>query len=209
MAQVERPWARSYAPGVPLEIEVPQESLVDLLESSAARFGDRVALDFFGSTTTYSELAGQVVRAAEGLRRLGIGPGDRVALVLPNCPQHVVAFYAVLRLGAVVVEHNPLYTDDEMSFQLGDHRPTAVIVWDKVATMVGRIAKAHGARTVLAVSLVAALPRSKRLALRLPVAKARETRAALSGVLDHCSLQTLIHRSSHETWLQASAGGHP
>jgi long-chain acyl-CoA synthetase len=181
MAQVERPWARSYAPGVPLEIEVPQESLVDLLESSAARFGDRVALDFFGSTTTYSELAGQVVRAAEGLRRLGIGPGDRVALVLPNCPQHVVAFYAVLRLGAVVVEHNPLYTDDEMSFQLGDHRPTAVIVWDKVATMVGRIAKAHGARTVLAVSLVAALPRSKRLALRLPVAKARETRAAMSG----------------------------
>ena len=181
MAEVERPWARSYAPGVPLDIEVPEESLVDLLESSAARFAENVALDFFGATTTYAELAAQVQRAAEGLRRLGIGPGDRVALVLPNCPQHVVAFYAVLRLGAVVVEHNPLYTEDEMSFQLGDHRPTAVVVWDKVAAMVSRVARAHGAATVLAVSLVAALPRSKRLALRLPMAKAREARAAMSG----------------------------
>ena len=177
----ERPWASSYAPGVPLDIEVPEESLVDLLEASAERFADHTALDFFGATTSYAQLADQVSRAAEGLRRLGVVAGDRVALVLPNCPQHVVAFYAALRLGAVVVEHNPLYTEEEMSFQLGDHRPTVVVAWDKVAPMVRRIVEPLGARTVLAVSLPAALPRLKRLALRLPVARAAATRAAMSG----------------------------
>ena len=181
MAQDERPWARSYAPGVPLDIEVPDESLVDLLESSAARFAGHDALDFFGATTTYAELVDQVARAAEGLRRLGVGPGDRVALVLPNCPQHVVAFYAALRLGATVVEHNPLYTEDEMTYQLRDHRPTAVVVWDRVAPMVDRVATDLGVRTVLAVSLPAALPPLKRLALRLPLRKAREARDAMSG----------------------------
>src|SRR3546814_8593914 len=64
--------------------------------------------EFFGAETTYAELGDQIARVAEGLRRLGVQAGDRVAIVLPNCPQHVVAFYAVLRLGAVVVEHNPL-----------------------------------------------------------------------------------------------------
>jgi long-chain acyl-CoA synthetase len=176
-----RPWASSYAPGVPLDIDVPEESLVDLLEASARRFGALVALDFFGATTTYTELADQVARAAEGLRRLGVGAGDRVALVMPNCPQHVVAFYAVLRLGAVVVEHNPLYTEEEMTFQLADHRPTAVVAWDKVAPMVRRVVEPLGVRTVLAVNLPSALPLLKRIALRLPVAKARETRAAMTA----------------------------
>lgn len=105
-----RPWAKSYAPGVPLDIEIPDQSLPDLLDESVRRFGSLVALDFFGATTTYSQLGTEVAKAAEGLRRLGVRAGDRVALIMPNCPQHVVAFYAVLRLGAVVVEHNPLYT---------------------------------------------------------------------------------------------------
>ena len=176
-----RPWAASYAPGVPLDISVPEESLVDLLESSVARFGPLVALDFFGATTTYTRLGGQVAKAAEGLRRLGVRSGDRVALVLPNCPQHVVAFYAVLRLGGVVVEHNPLYTVDEMTYQLADHRPVLIVAWDKVAPMVNDIAGPLGVRSVLAVHLPSALPLGKRWALRLPVAKARTTREAMTA----------------------------
>ena len=75
----------------------------------------------------------QVARAAEGLRKLGVKAGDRVALILPNCPQHVVAFYAVLRLGAIVVEHNPLYTARELRHQFEVHEAVVAIVWDKVA----------------------------------------------------------------------------
>ncbi|HVB42830.1 MAG TPA: long-chain-fatty-acid--CoA ligase [Streptosporangiaceae bacterium] len=177
----DRPWAGSYAPGVPLDIEIPDESLVDMLEKSVRRFGSGTALDFFGAATSYGQLGGQVAQAAEGLRRLGVQAGDRVALVLPNCPQHVVAFYAVLRLGAVVVEHNPLYTSDELSYQLGDHRPRVIVAWDKLAPMLADIARRCGAETVLAVNLPSALPRLRRWALRLPLPKARRTRDALTG----------------------------
>lgn len=177
----DRPWARSYAPGVPLDIDVPEESLADLIETSARRFGSRIALDFFGATTTYAELGTEIAKAAEGLRRLGVEKGDRVALVLPNCPQHVVAFYAVLRLGGIVVEHNPLYTAEEMSFQFADHRPRAAIVWDKIAPMVHDVAEPLGVDIILSVHLPSALPRRSRWALRLPLAKARRTREAMAG----------------------------
>ncbi|MEB0303608.1 AMP-binding protein, partial [Mucilaginibacter sp. 5C4] len=80
----------------------------------------------------YTQLGEQISRVANGLMRLGVKPGDRVALVLPNCPQHVVAFYAVLRLGAIVVEHNPLYTERELRHQFEDHGARVAIVWDKV-----------------------------------------------------------------------------
>ncbi|NES31268.1 AMP-binding protein [Micromonospora terminaliae] len=177
-ATPQRPWTRSYAPGVPAEIAEPTGSLVDLLTDAARRFGPHVALDFYGATTTYAGLADQVARAAEALRRLGVGKGDRVALVLPNCPQHVVAFYAVLRLGAVVVEHNPLYTADELAHQLTDHGARVAVVWDKVAPLVtGRGA----VETVVAVDLTGALPRLKRWALRLPLPKVRAARAAMTA----------------------------
>ncbi len=72
------------------------------------RFPGGTALDFLGAETSYRDLGEQIARAAQGLADAGVRAGDPVALVLPNCPQHVVAIYAALRLVAVVVEHNPL-----------------------------------------------------------------------------------------------------
>jgi len=176
-----RPWLVSYAPGVPPDVDVPVESLPEMLAASARRYGHRVALDFFGAETTYAQLAEAVSRAAEALRRLGVRADDRVALVLPNCPQHVVAFYAVLRLGAVVVEHNPLYTEPELEHQLSDSGATVAVCWDKTAPLVDGLRDRTAVRTVLAVDLATALPWRKRLALRLPVAKAKAARAAMTG----------------------------
>ncbi|BDZ55830.1 hypothetical protein GCM10025870_29030 [Agromyces marinus] len=102
-----KPWLKSYAPGVPHELPAPEGSLVDLIHDTVRQYPDRPALEFFGRETSYADLGEQIDRAAEGLRRLGVQAGDPVAIVLPNCPQHIVAFYAVLRLGAIVVEHNP------------------------------------------------------------------------------------------------------
>ena len=175
---MERIWLGSYAEGVPADIEPVTQSLTDLLDAAVARFGDRVALEFFEAETTYAQLDAQVAQAAEGLRRLGVRKGDRVALVLPNCPQHVVAFYGVLRLGAVVVEHNPLYTATEMATQFTDHEATVAIVWDKVAPTVSKL---PGVTHVIAVNLVHAMPLVKRLALGLPVPKVRALRSALTG----------------------------
>jgi len=175
---MERIWLGSYAEGVPADIEPVTQSLTDLLDAAVARFGNRVALEFFEAETTYAQLDAQVAQAAEGLRRLGVRKGDRVALVLPNCPQHVVAFYGVLRLGAVVVEHNPLYTATEMATQFTDHEATVAIVWDKVAPTVSKL---PGVTHVIAVNLVHAMPLVKRLALGLPVPKVRALRSALTG----------------------------
>ncbi|WP_031273456.1 AMP-binding protein, partial [Curtobacterium sp. B8] len=176
-----RPWLASYAPGVPHDIDEPTGSLVDLVEQSARRFPKRVALEFFGRTATYAELEDQVLRAANGLRKAGVTAGDRVAIVLPNCPQHVVAFYAVLRLGAIVVEHNPLYTPRELRHQFEDHGAKVAIVWDKSVATVQDFPADVALDTIVSVDLTRAMPRSTRLALSLPVAKARESRAKLTA----------------------------
>lgn len=177
----DRPWVSGYAPDVPADIEVPAGSLAHLIEESVATYGKNVALEFFGATTTYAELGDQIARAAEGLRSRGVRKGDRVALVLPNCPQHVVAFYAVLRLGAIVVEHNPLYTPRELRHQFEDHGATVAIVWDKVAKTVQELPDDLGVTTVISVDLTRAMPAAKRIALRLPVPAARSARAQLTG----------------------------
>ncbi|KQQ00658.1 MULTISPECIES: long-chain-fatty-acid--CoA ligase [unclassified Rathayibacter] len=176
-----RPWLRSYAPGVPTDLELPTGSLVDIVTESAERYPHTVALEFFGRSTSYAQLADDVERAAEGLRRLGVRVGDPVALILPNCPQHVVAFYAVLRLGAVVVEHNPLYTPRELRHQFEDHGARVAIAWDRVVPTVQDLPDDLGVETIIAVDLTRAMPAPMRAALRLPIKKARESRAALTG----------------------------
>ena len=174
------PWVKHYQPGVPAEIELPTESLVALVERSVREAGDSVATEFFGRTTTYEQLGEQISRAAEGLRRLGVQAGDRVAIVLPNSPQHVVAFYAILRLGAVVVEHNPLYTERELRHIFEDHTARVAICWDVAVPKLKAIPDDVPLRHIVSVNLLDAFPTIKRLALSLPVKSLRETRAKLT-----------------------------
>ena len=178
---MDAPWVKHYQPGVPAQIELPTESLVALYERSVAEAGDSVATEFFGRTTTYAELGDQIERAAEALRRLGVGAGDRVALVLPNCPQGVVAFYAVLRLGAVVVQHNPLYTDRELAHIFTDHGARVAICWDVAVPKLQQMPATAPLRTIVSVNLLNAFPLVKRLALALPLTQLRATRAKLTA----------------------------
>ncbi|MDM7832647.1 AMP-binding protein [Cellulomonas edaphi] len=179
MSEHRSPWHASYGPGVPTTVEVPDEAVGASLERAAARWPDRVAVDFLGAATTYRSLADQVGRAAQVLLELGVEPGDRVAIALPNCTAHVVAFHAVLRVGAVVVEHNPTYTARELAHQLADSGSVVAIVWEHTAAAVLAVQSETAVRSVVAVDLSADLPRRSRLALRLPVPAARRTRAAL------------------------------
>ncbi|MCZ4585408.1 long-chain-fatty-acid--CoA ligase [Rhodococcus opacus] len=178
---VERVWLSSYAEGVPADIEIPETSLVDMFDASVARFGPRPALEFFAAELTYTELDDRVQRAAEGLRRLGVSHGDRVALIMPNCPEHVVAFYAVLRIGGVVVEHNPLYTSREMAHQLADHGAKVAIAWDKVCTMLREFSGETALQHVVAVNITQSMPLTKRIGLALPIARARKLRNELTA----------------------------
>ena len=179
--QVQDPrWATSYGPGVPLHLDHGGTTLVDQLERTVSRWPDGVALDFLGRSTTWASLSDRVSRVAEGLRRLGVGAGDSVALVMPNCPQNVIAFQAVLRLGATVVEHNPLYTAGELRHPFADHGARVAIVWDAVVPVVEELRGSCALEHVVAVDLTTELPWTKRLALRLPIAKARAARSQLT-----------------------------
>ncbi|MCW4384754.1 long-chain-fatty-acid--CoA ligase [Salinibacterium sp. SYSU T00001] len=175
-----RPWLESYAPDVPHDIEVPAGSLLDIVEGSVREFPNAIALEFFGAETSYSQLGEQIERAAEGLRALGVKAGDPVALVLPNCPQHIAAFYAVLRLGAIVVEHNPLYTARELRHQFEDHNAKVVIAWDKVVEHIQAFPSDLRVDAIVSVDVTRAMPPLMRAALRLPIPRLRETRASLT-----------------------------
>ena len=182
-----------YQAGIPAVIEAPDAGLGELLETAAHFYPDRVAIDFLGATTTYRQLLEASERAARLLHDAGVRRGDRVALIMPNCPQHVVAVYGALRLGAIVAEHNPLAPAEELRAQLERHGGRVVVAWEKGVDLIldprSREAGAAGpeadsvdplgGRTVFSVDLSAALPARLRAALRLPVARAREARDSM------------------------------
>src|SRR5579875_3904673 len=163
-----RPWLRYYPPGVPAEADYPDAPLTDVLDDAADRYPRHPALIFLGRKITYRELRQQVDRLADGLRGLGVHKGDRVALVLPNCPQQVISFFAILRRGAVVVQNNPLYTASELHAQLADSGARVVITFDRVYETVEEARRGTAVEDVIVTSLTEYLPASKRAALKLP-----------------------------------------
>jgi len=175
-----QPWVDHYQPGVPAKIEMPQTSLVEMCADAVEAGGSSTALQFFGRTTSYQQLGDLISRAAEGLRQLGVKSGDRVALIMPNCPQHVIAFYAVLRLGAVVVEHNPLYTARELRHLFEDHGARVVIAWDAIVSKLRDQPTDIELEHIVSVNLLNVFPTLKRLALRLPIPSLRATRRRLT-----------------------------
>ena len=180
-SQRSLPWLRWYGPGVPHEVNVPDIPVTRLLDDAAERFPRRPALHFFGRTVRYRELREAADRFAAGLHRLGVQPGDRVALILPNCPQYVVAFFGILRRGAIAVPHNPLYTAEELGHQLADCDARVAVVLDRsYATL--RAARAMAPLDhVIVASLIDDLPWTKRLLLRLPLLQTQRRRARLTA----------------------------
>ncbi|MCW5851087.1 MAG: long-chain fatty acid--CoA ligase [Anaerolineae bacterium] len=115
-----RPWTRFYDVGVPVEVRPPVQPLDRFLTSAARRQPHRAATVFYGQTLTYRELDQAANRLANALLGQGIGRGDRVLVYLPNCPQAVIAFYGILKAGAVTVMASPLATADELAYLLRD-----------------------------------------------------------------------------------------
>lgn len=172
------PARRHYEVGVPAEIEVPTDTIGDLLPKTIARYGKNIAIDFLGKRYTYADLGEEVERAAGLLRTLGVRKGDVVALILPNCPQHITIFHAVMRLGGIVAEHNPLAPPAELREQISAHGGRLIIAWEN--TLNDLLADGPiGDHTVLSVNLTAALPWRSQFLLKLPIAAARKQRKQL------------------------------
>ncbi|HWI63069.1 MAG TPA: long-chain fatty acid--CoA ligase [Symbiobacteriaceae bacterium] len=129
-AYAARPWLKAYPAQVPPSLSYPEEPLYSLLERAAERYGDMDATIFFGNRLTYRELRDQARRLAAGLQSLGIQKGDRVAIMLPNCPQAVIAYYGAMMAGAVVTQVNPMYTRRELQHQMNDSGASVIIALD-------------------------------------------------------------------------------
>ena len=153
---MERPWLASYPEGVRTTMApYPEKSLYSLLTEAASRHPHAPAVSFWlpgapmGKTLNYSQLVKQVEQFSGVLTSLGVRRGDRVGLVLPNCPQYVIAYYATLRLGAIVVGNNPLYTRRELSHQLKDAGIEVCITLDQLYPKVAEVQDEVGLRKVV------------------------------------------------------------
>lgn len=147
--------------GVPLA-ERPR-LLGAMLDASARRFPDRVAVDFLGGTTSWGALAKAVDRAAAGLQALGVVKGTRVALCLPNTPYYPVLFYATLKAGGIVVNVNPLYVERELAHLIHDSGAEIIVTCDlaEIQARVLKVSRETGIRHVVSCPIADALPTIK------------------------------------------------
>jgi long-chain acyl-CoA synthetase len=127
--QMSQPiWFQKYEPGVPRELIYPNSPLSQLLEGAAKRHPKRTAIEFLGFTMTYAELLAQAVKFAAALQAQGVTKGERVAIMLPNCPQFVIAFFGTMLAGAIAVNTSPLYVARELEHQLQDSGATTLVM---------------------------------------------------------------------------------
>jgi len=174
----ERPtvpaWQRTYPAGIDWHADIPERPLHALLDDAVAQFSDRPAADFMGKRYTFAELGRLVDRFAKGLQGIGVKTGDRVGLFLPNSPYFIVAYFAVLKCGAVVVNFNPLYAEREIAKQIADAGVSLMITVD-VKVLVDKLEAVHRStpvERVVVCRMAGALPPPK--AWLYPIAKAKD-----------------------------------
>ena len=131
-----KPWQQRYDYWVPTEITLPTQPINFALNHSATMFPDQPATAFLGVKLTFRELKQHADKLATALSQLGIGKGDRVGVMLPNCPQYVISFFAITRLSAIVANINPIYTPREVELVAKDSGMRAIIVLDALAPVV-------------------------------------------------------------------------
>jgi long-chain acyl-CoA synthetase len=160
----EHPWLAHYPKEIDWYADIATSRLDALLDRSEARFPDHIAIDFKGKMYSYRELAQKVRSFAQGLHALGVKKGTRVGLFMPNCPQYVIAYYAIVKIGAVVVNYNPLYARPELEHQIHDSGTELMVtlnlalLYDKLKDFVG---EGKPLRHVIVGNLASVLPLTK------------------------------------------------
>ncbi len=122
-----KPWVKFYEPGVPETVEIPSHTLHESLTMAAEKFPNNTAIIFFDHKMTYRELDTAATKFAAALQGLDVKKGDRVMIYMPNTPQFVIAFYGILRAGAIVVPTNPQYVPRELAYQATDSGSETIV----------------------------------------------------------------------------------
>jgi long-chain acyl-CoA synthetase len=148
-----RPWTKRYDTLTPTTLRYPQVPIQEFLRVAANLVPDKPAIDYHGSLMTYHELRQASLRLAAALAARGVAKGDRVALHLPNCPQYIIAYYAVLHLGAIVVNVNPQYTPAELKHIVDATSPRAMVTSDQAMPLVRALLATVGPFQVVVTAL--------------------------------------------------------
>ena len=176
---IPKPWLTAYQDGVPEHINYEALTLPAYLDRSARDFPDNPALNFMGYTLNYTEFNDMVLRFAAYLYKSGVRKGDRVAIILPNVIPCVAAYYAILKIGGVVVFNNPLYTDTELLYQLRDSKARIAVVLDLLANRIIALRDKCCLETIVVTSIGDYLPFPKNILFPL-VAKRKKLAAKVN-----------------------------
>lgn len=156
----EKPWFRSWPEGVPRSIGYPEASLSDLLKTKAEKYPSKTAIVYFDKPMTYRELDSASDRFATALSDLGVKKGDKVALFLANMPQFVIAYYGVLKIGAIETAISPLYKEREVEHQLSDSEAETIVVLDVLYPIVQKVMDKTKLKRVIVASLKDYMPKT-------------------------------------------------
>jgi long-chain acyl-CoA synthetase len=154
----ERPWLNRYDEGVPHHLDYPEVPLFEVLADAAKKYPESACTIFKGAQITYQEMDALTDRLAAGLASIGVRKGDRVGIFMPNTPQFVMAFFAVLKLGAIVVAVNPSYTAREIEHQANDAGIEVILVMSNFYNLIKEVQPKTKIRTVVVTNIKETLP---------------------------------------------------
>ncbi len=178
---MEKPWLKFYEPHVPEHIDYPETVMPAALEATARKYPDHTALIFNNAKIAFREYNEAVDRFAAALQGLGVKKGDRVAIHLLNCPQFPIAYYAVLRIGGIVVPCNPVYTAREMRHQLKDSGAEVMVTLSLMYPIIKQIRAETELRHVIVANIKTYLPPLLRVLFTLLKEKKGGHRVDISG----------------------------
>lgn len=197
---MKKPWLAFYEPQVPEHIDYPKISLYEMFARTAREYPDRPATIFataavgqlFSSVLTYGELATLVDRFAAALQRLGVKKGDRVGIFLPNCPQFVIAYYAIARIGGIVVPFNPLYAAREVEHQLNDSGAEVILVLSRFYPLIKQVRARTALRHVIVTNIKEYFPGFLKLLFTVARERKEGHRVSVEGDADTRWFQELL-----------------
>ena len=159
----EKVWLKHYPEDIPHSIELPEVPLCQFLTDSYNASPNKVAIHFMGKDLTFKEVYESALKFANYLRSLGVEKGDRVAILLPNCPQAVIAYFGTMYAGGIVVQTNPLYTERELQYQMADSGAKVILSMDILYPRVMKIIKETKLENVIVTGIKDYLPFPKNL----------------------------------------------
>lgn len=134
------PWENNYPDNADWNAEVPSYPVYEMLQKTAEKYGDYPAFDFLGFKQDWNEINSLVLRFAKGLQSIGVQKGTKVGIFLPNCPYFLIAYYALMKVGATAVNYNPLYAEKELANMIEDSE-TEVMITADLELLFGKMSK--------------------------------------------------------------------